>query len=83
MKLELFAVIYKTTHTRCNKLLQKSDYRIITIEDLKKIQKESKPLRLFCSNCLEEAGPTIVDVILKNGLGVKSFVENLPIEKFA
>lgn len=83
MKPELFSVIYKTTHSRCNKYLAASDYRIKTIEDFKRIQIESKPINLFCSNCMEDVEPSLVDVIFKKGTGVIPFIENLPIEKFA
>ncbi|MGD0036325.1 MAG: hypothetical protein ABSC53_03425 [Bacteroidota bacterium] len=82
MKPELFSIIYKTRHARCNRPLALSDYRIKNNKDLKKIQKESKPLSLFCSNCMEDVEPTLVDVFLTEGLSVRPFVENLPIEMF-
>jgi hypothetical protein len=83
MKPKLFAVIYKTTHTRCNKYLSKSDYRIKSFEDLKKIQLESKPIHLYRSNYLEETEPTLLDVFLIEGLSAKPFVENFLIAKFS
>ncbi|GEM_PF-2899091 len=70
-------VIYGATHNRCNRLLLKSDNRVKDAEGLRRIQNDFHPLKIFCTNCMEDAEPTTVGVYLSEGLSMK------PVDKFA
>ena len=80
---QLIFVIYKTTHSTCNKLISLPDYRVKDIESFNKLKRNFQPLIMKCSSCIEKVEPTLVDVYVTEGLSVKPVAENLPIEKFA
>jgi hypothetical protein len=75
----MFQLIYNTKHT-CGELIQLSDYRFKSREDLK-LNTEIKPLTLRCRNCWLEVDATYFEIWESERLGVKRIIEDTPIDQ--
>ena len=74
----MFSLIYTTIHNTCGQLIQRSDYRFMSREDLKM---DIIPLKLHCHKCWSEINATHFEVWESERLGVEKIVDETTIDQ--
>jgi hypothetical protein len=76
----MFSIIYTVRHKDCGELTLLSDYRIMSLDDLK-LHPDIKPLKIQCRKCYLEVEATNFEVWESERLGVKNTIEETPIDQ--
>ena len=85
MKNDRIDLIYSAIHDRCGMELRRSDWRIVTQEDLNALQRDTTSngrlnmIELYCHRCVETFMPTHLQIVV----GSEVRVGTTKVEDFA